>query len=170
MKRVRYLPPGSMRRQRRLGRLEGSVGTLLLVCAIGFGLVSATPAELYQPAPATRHPTPAGEAAPGIALQIPPCTGAGKDCSALDPAAADAAPGAPHPRARHARPDRRRQCIATDLEDRMNTNPLPLWARVLAVVLVFGGYGLLEWQDAATERGIARADARGEVVAEARPQ
>ena len=85
MKRVRYLPPGSMRRQRRLGRLEGSVGTLLLVCAIGFGLVSATPAELYQPAPATRHPTPAGEAAPGIALQIPPCTGAGKDCSALDP-------------------------------------------------------------------------------------
>ena len=85
MKRVRYLPPGSMRRQRRLGRLEGSVGTLLLVCAIGFGLVSATPAELYQPAPATLHPTPAGEAAPGIALQIPPCTGAGKDCSDIDP-------------------------------------------------------------------------------------
>ena len=52
----------------------------------------------------------------------------------------------------------------------MNTNPLPLWARVLAAVLVFGGYGLLEWQDAATERAIARADARGEVVAEARPQ
>lgn len=84
MKRVRYLPPGSMRRQRRLGRLEGGVGTLLLVCAIGFGLVSATPAELYQPAPATLHPTPAGEAAPGIALQIPPCTGAGKDCSPED--------------------------------------------------------------------------------------
>ena len=88
MNRTRYLPPGSMRRQRRqrrLGRLEGSVGTLLLVCAIGFGLVSATPAELYQPAPATRHPTPAGEAASGIALQIPPCTGAGKDCSDIDP-------------------------------------------------------------------------------------
>jgi hypothetical protein len=85
MKRIRYLPPGSMRRQRRLGRLEGSVGTLLLVCAIGFGLVTATPAELYQPAPATRHPTPAGEAAPGIALQIPPCTGDGKDCSDIDP-------------------------------------------------------------------------------------
>ena len=84
MNRTRYLPPGSMRRQRRLGRLEGSVGTLLLVCGIGFGLVSATPAELYQPAPATRHPTPAGEAAPGIALQIPPCTGMGKDCSEAD--------------------------------------------------------------------------------------
>ena len=84
MNRTRYLPPGSMRRQRRLGRLEGSVGTLLLVCAIGFGLVTATPAELYQPAPATLHPTPAGEAAPGIALQIPPCIGAGKDCSDPD--------------------------------------------------------------------------------------
>ncbi len=51
----------------------------------------------------------------------------------------------------------------------MNTNPLPLWARVLAVVLVVGGYGLLEWHDAHTERQIARADARGEVIAEARP-
>ena len=30
MNRTRYLPPGSMRRQRRLGRLEGSIGTLLL--------------------------------------------------------------------------------------------------------------------------------------------
>lgn len=85
MKRVRYLPPGSMRRQRRLGRLEGSAGTLLLVCAIGFGLVAATPAELYRSAPATLHPTPAGSAAPGIALQIPPCTGAGKDCTEVDP-------------------------------------------------------------------------------------
>ena len=85
MNRTRYLPPGSMRHQRRMGRLEGSVGTLLLVCAIGVGLVSATPAELYQPAPATLHPTPAGAAAPGIELQIPPCNGAGKDCSDIDP-------------------------------------------------------------------------------------
>ena len=84
MNRVRYLPPGSMRRQRWLGRLEGSVGTLLLVCAIGAGLVAATPAELYQPAAATLHPTPAGEAAPGIALQIPPCVGTGKDCSEIE--------------------------------------------------------------------------------------
>lgn len=85
MNRTRYLPPGSRRRQRRLGRLEGSVGTLLLVCAIGFGLVAATPGELYRSAPAPLHPTPAGSAAPGIALQIPPCTGAGKDCTEVDP-------------------------------------------------------------------------------------
>ena len=51
----------------------------------------------------------------------------------------------------------------------MNTNPLPIWARVLAVVLVFGGFGLLEAHDAHTDRQIARADARGEVIAEARP-
>ena len=49
----------------------------------------------------------------------------------------------------------------------MNTNPLPLWARVLAVVLVFGGYGLLEWQDAATERAIAASTATH--VADATP-
>lgn len=85
MNRTRYLPPGSMRRQRRLGRLEGSVGTLVLVCAIGASLVAATPVELYQSAPATLHPTPAGAAAPGIAVQIPPCTGDGKDCSEVDP-------------------------------------------------------------------------------------
>jgi len=85
MKRVRYLPPGSMRRQRRLGRLEGSVGMLVMVCAIGAALVAATPRELYTPAPATLHPTPAGAAASGIWMHIPPCTGAGKDCSEVDP-------------------------------------------------------------------------------------
>ena len=81
---VRYLPAGSMRRQRRLGRLEGSVGTLLVVCAIGAGLVAATPAELYHPAPATQQPTPAGEPAPAVALDIPPCVGTGKDCTDPD--------------------------------------------------------------------------------------
>ena len=85
MNRTRDLPPGPMRRQRRLGRLEGSVGTLVLVCAIGFGLVAATPVELYRSAPATLHPAPAGSAAPGTALQIPPCTGAGKDCTEVEP-------------------------------------------------------------------------------------
>jgi len=38
---------------------------------------------------------------------------------------------------------------------RTDGNPLPMRARVLGVVLVFGGYGLLEAHDAATERGIA---------------
>lgn len=81
---MRYLPRGSMRRQRRLGRLEGSIATLALVCLLGFGFIAATPAELYRPAPATHHPTPAGEAAPAVGIQIPPCTGAGKDCSEPD--------------------------------------------------------------------------------------
>ncbi|MBP9032767.1 MAG: PEP-CTERM sorting domain-containing protein [Pseudomonadales bacterium] len=85
MNRTRYLPPGSMRRQRRLGRLEGSVGTLLLVCAIGAGLVSATPAEMYRPAAATVRPDPIGHAAPDVRVDLPPCIGTGKDCTEAEP-------------------------------------------------------------------------------------
>ena len=84
MKRVRYLPPGSMRRQRRIGRLEGSVGMLALVCAIGAGLVAATPPELYRPAAATVRPLPQDTPAPDVRVEIPPCSGAGKDCSPED--------------------------------------------------------------------------------------
>lgn len=80
---MRYLPRGSMRRQRRMGRLEGSVATLAIVALIGFGLVASAPAELYRPAPATHHPTPKGEPARIHAVQMPLC-GAGKDCSDLD--------------------------------------------------------------------------------------
>ena len=80
---MRYLPRGSMRRQRRLGRLEGSIATLALVCLLGVGFIAATPAELYRPASATHHPTPRGEPARIQTVQMPPC-GLGKDCSGLD--------------------------------------------------------------------------------------
>ena len=83
---MRYLPRGSMRRQRRqrrLGRLEGSVATLAIVALIGFGLIASAPAELYRPAPATHHPTPEGGPARIQSVQMPPC-GPGKDCSDLD--------------------------------------------------------------------------------------
>lgn len=80
---MRYLPRGSMRRQRRLGRMEGSIATLALVCLLGVGFIAATPAELYRPASATHHPTPLGEPARIQAVQMPPC-GPGKDCSDLD--------------------------------------------------------------------------------------
>ena len=80
---MRYLPRGSMRRQRRLGRLEGSIATLALVCLLGFGFIAATPAELYRPAPATHRPTPEGGPARIQNVQMPPC-GPGKDCSELD--------------------------------------------------------------------------------------
>ena len=83
MNRTRYLPPGSMRRQRRIGRLEGSV-MLALVCAVGVGLVAPTPQELYRPAAATVRPLPQGTPAPDVRVEIPPCTGAGKDCSPED--------------------------------------------------------------------------------------
>ena len=79
---MRYLPPGSMRRQRWLGRLEGSITTVVLVCLLGLGFVAATPAELYRAAPATYRPTPQGEPARIQSMQMPPC-GPGKDCSEL---------------------------------------------------------------------------------------
>ncbi len=83
MNRQRYLPPGSMRKQRMLGRLEGSLGMLALFAAIGAVLVAATPAEIYRPAPATVRPTPAGEESPRITVHIPSCTGEAKDCTDL---------------------------------------------------------------------------------------
>ena len=81
---MRYLPRGSMRRQRRLGRLEGSVAALALFALLGFGLIAATPAELYRPAPATHHPTPEGDPARIQVVQMPPCTGVGKDCAEVE--------------------------------------------------------------------------------------
>ena len=75
---MRYLPRGSMRRQRRLGRLEGSVATLAIVALIGFGLIASAPAELYRPAPATRGPARIQH------VQMPPC-GPGKDCTEVEP-------------------------------------------------------------------------------------
>ena len=80
---MRYLPRGSMRRQRRLGRMEGSIATLALVCLLGFGFIAATPAELYRPAPAAHHPTPEGGPARIQHVQMPPC-GPGKDCTEVE--------------------------------------------------------------------------------------
>lgn len=48
-------------------------------------------------------------------------------------------------------------------------NPLPRWARWLAVALVVGGYALLEAHDAATERAIAAAERPKTHVAAATP-
>ncbi len=50
---------------------------------------------------------------------------------------------------------------------RTDANPLPRWARWLAVALVVVGYGLLEAHDAATERAIAASTATH--VADATP-
>lgn len=48
-------------------------------------------------------------------------------------------------------------------------NPLPRWARWLAVALVVGGYALLEAHDAATERAITAAERPRTHVADATP-
>ena len=84
---MRYLPRGSMRRQRRLGRMEGSVATLAIVALLGFGLIASAPAELYRPAAATHHPPPEGGPARIQHVQMLPC-GPGKDCTEVEPDAA----------------------------------------------------------------------------------
>lgn len=65
--------------------MAGSITTLAVVGVIGFGLIAAAPAEMYQPAPATYHPTPSGSAARIQYVPMPPCTGAGKDCTDVEP-------------------------------------------------------------------------------------
>ena len=82
---MRYLPPGSMRRQRWIGRPEGSAATLAVVFFLGSGLIAAAPIELYQPVVTTYHPTPEGKSARIQHVQLPPCTGAGKDCTDVEP-------------------------------------------------------------------------------------
>ena len=82
--KLRYLPSGSLRRQRRRGRIEGAVAALSLACLIGFAMIAVAPAEIYRPAPATKHPVPEGGPATMQFAQIPPCLGTGKDCSDPD--------------------------------------------------------------------------------------
>lgn len=57
----------------------------------------------------------------------------------------------------------------TGFEHATERNPLPRWARWLAVALVVIGYGLLEAHDAATERAIAAAERNKTHVADATP-
>ena len=46
-------------------------------------------------------------------------------------------------------------------------NPIPRWVNWLAAIAIFAGYGLLEWQDADTERRIAEAAQSPAIIAEA---
>lgn len=83
--KLRYLPPGTLRRLR--------LKWLALGVALGAGSMSAlamymaaiVPPELaYRSATATRHPTPGPAPAAVAPVAIPPCVGAGKDCTPLD--------------------------------------------------------------------------------------
>ena len=83
MKHIRYLPPGSMRRQRRRGRIEGALGMLILLACIGAAVIAATPVEIYR---AARQTDAAERGAPLHfgRLPLPPCTDSGaKDCMAV---------------------------------------------------------------------------------------
>lgn len=59
----------------------GSLLTLGVVAAAGASVVAMTPRELYRAAPATVRPVPGPRVAIGPHVELPPCTGSGKDCS-----------------------------------------------------------------------------------------
>lgn len=46
---------------------------------------------------------------------------------------------------------------------RRNRNPVPLWLRFVAAILIFGGLGALEYQDAQTE-ALIEAQSAGQVA------
>lgn len=85
---TRHLPPGTLtalrKTMRRRGRIEGSIGTLACVIAIGVAVIAATPAEMYRPAQASAAETSAPidqfERVP-----LTPCTDwSSKDCMNID--------------------------------------------------------------------------------------
>lgn len=41
-------------------------------------------------------------------------------------------------------------------EHTTESKPLPRWVMWLAAILIFGGYAVLEWQDAQTEQAIVQ--------------
>lgn len=94
----RYLPPGTLTWLRVRWLLLGiAVG---MACAAGLAMYLAAilPPELaYRSPAATVRPTPGPAPAVVAPVEIPPCAGAGKDCTPLDNTPAPAQP--------HARPN-----------------------------------------------------------------
>lgn len=85
---MKFLPVGAMRRERRIGRIEGVLLAVALTLTIGAAVVAATPVELYRGVQSTTHPIPQPvDAVPGF-VEIGPCTDMSeKDCmSTPDPA------------------------------------------------------------------------------------
>lgn len=94
--KLRYLPPGTLRRLRlkwlALGVLLGAGSS----AALAMYLAAILPPELaYRSPVATLHPDPSPAQPLPAPVQIPPCLGNGKDCTDPD-AAAPNTPGA-HP-------------------------------------------------------------------------
>lgn len=80
--KLRYLPPGTLRRLRikwlALGVLLGSGSC----AALAMYLAAIMPPELaYRSPTPTVHPTPSPIEPLGAPVAIPPCTGQGKDCA-----------------------------------------------------------------------------------------
>lgn len=83
MTRTRYLPPGSMRSQRRKGRIEGAAGMALFGLLAGLAAIAMTPVELYRQALATPEPRPHTPMQFDRAALLPCTDVSAKDCMAV---------------------------------------------------------------------------------------
>lgn len=77
---IRYLPPGSMRAQRRRGRIEGAATVTVLGLLAAGAMYLMTPAELYRAA-YTTEPQQGPRVQIGKPVALPPCDTRGKDCA-----------------------------------------------------------------------------------------
>ncbi len=80
---IRYLPPGSMRAQRRRGRIEGAATITLLGLLAAGAMYLMTPAEMYR-ASYTVTPDQGPREHLGQPIPLPPCDTRGKDCTYFD--------------------------------------------------------------------------------------
>ena len=83
--KLRYLPPGTLRRLRLKWLALGVLLGAGLMVALAMYAAAIMPPELaYRSPVATAQGVPGPVSAPPAALPLPPCTGQGKDCSPLD--------------------------------------------------------------------------------------
>lgn len=89
VRKPRRLPAGTLTRLRIKWLGLGVALGISTTAALAMHLAAIMPPELaYRSAAATLHPIPGPAHPPAPQVELPPCTGQGKDCSEVEPDAA----------------------------------------------------------------------------------
>ena len=89
VRQPRRLPAGTLTRLRIKWLGLGVALGISTTAALAMYLAAIMPPELaYRSAAATLHPIPGPAHPPAPQVELPPCTGQGKDCSEVEPDAA----------------------------------------------------------------------------------